>query len=54
MGGWPGPSPKIDVIFLVSVDSFSISAGRTPKANAAASEAGRLAAKDEMIFFKNL
>ncbi len=28
--------------------------GRTPNASAAASDAGRLAARDEIIFFKNL
>jgi hypothetical protein len=33
---------------------FKISAGRTPRANAAASDAGRLAVKDEMIFLRNL
>lgn len=31
-----------------------ISRGRMPDASAAASDAGRLAARDEMIFFKNL
>jgi hypothetical protein len=30
------------------------SVGRTPNANAAASDAGRLAASEEIIFFKNL
>ena len=33
---------------------IALSVGRTPNANAAASEAGRLAANDEIIFFKNL
>jgi hypothetical protein len=40
--------------FAVVLDPFKISAGRTPNANAAASEAGRLAAREEMIFFRNL
>ena len=34
--------------------AFRMSEGRTPRANAAASDAGRFAARDEMIFFKNL
>ena len=32
----------------------TVEGGRTPNANAAASEAGRFAASEEMIFFKNL
>jgi hypothetical protein len=63
MGGCPGTSRKIDatladlicwVSFCVVLGSFKISTGRTPSANAAASEAGRLAAREEMIFFRNL
>ncbi len=35
-------------------DWNKVSVGRTPSANAAASDAGRLAASEEIIFFKNL
>lgn len=33
---------------------LKMSAGRIPSAKAAASDAGRLAANEDMIFFKNL
>jgi hypothetical protein len=33
---------------------MKISLGRTPEASAAASEAGRFATRDEMIFLRNL
>jgi hypothetical protein len=36
------------------VGEGKISAGRTPEASAAASEAGRFATRDEMIFLRNL
>lgn len=39
---------------LLGAIGFKISAGRIPRANAAASDAGRLAASDEMIFLRNL
>lgn len=35
-------------------DGLSISAGLMPNASAAASDAGRLAAKEDMIFLRNL
>jgi len=35
-------------------DWIKVSGGRTPNAKAAASDAGRLAVSEEMIFFKNL
>lgn len=36
------------------VDVLSTSVGRMPDANAAASDAGRLATRDEIIFLRNL
>lgn len=38
----------------LSLGEFRKSEGRMPEARAAASEAGRLAASDEMIFLRNL
>lgn len=35
-------------------EETKISLGRTPEASAAASEAGRFATRDEMIFLRNL
>lgn len=39
---------------LLSASGVAWSVGRMPSANAAASDAGRFAASDEMIFFRNL
>lgn len=61
MGGPRRPSSSIfDGLRLPGEDVGSgeagrkISVGRTPEASAAASDAGRFATRDEMIFLRNL
>lgn len=50
---WTDTGTRIAVVLFCEI-GLKISAGRTPRANAAASDAGRLAARDEMIFLRNL
>lgn len=62
MGSWFGSSGEISLGVSAVEDNaiaglpvgFRRSAGRKPNAKAAASEAGRLDASEEMIFLRNL
>lgn len=62
MGNWLGSSGGISVEVSTVEDKtiaglpvgFKRSAGRTPNAKAAASDAGRLAVNEEIIFLRNL
>lgn len=61
MGGRPGLSSNmVDGLRRTGVvdrgvdGCVKISEGRTPEAKAAASDAGRLATREEMIFLRNL
>lgn len=49
-----GMSAEEDMMIAALAAGFKRSAGRTPNARAAASEAGRFAASEEMIFLRNL